>query len=1648
MIQVPAVQSFARTKIVAYLQNKIHTTVRINKLSLDFPKSLVLEGVYFEDQHKDTLFSGGKIEVDIALLQLIRSKVEINYVELKDIRAKIYRTGTDTAFNYDYIVKAFTSGPKDTTKADTSGGMKINVDKIYLENIAASFKDDQSGIDFLMRLGKFKTAFKKFDLNKMVFSLPDITLANVSGYMYQNKPLMQPKPMSVVVAQSQQPVNVQLELKNISFKNIQYVYRNDVSPMRATLNLGEFSGKVKSIDLAKLDVQIDEVKLLNTTAAIGLGKSEQTKMVKKEISKEVVAQVSNPWKVSITSLDFENNNLAFENDNSPRLAKGMDYGHLKISGFKLKGNSFQFTPTRYAGIITDGGFTEQSGFNLKQFKTDFAYSDTGAYLNNLYVQTDHTLIRDRIDVKYPSLDAVTKDMGKLYLDANLSKTDIGARDILLFAPQLQGNLNGNESAVIHINGNVKGYVNDLSIPELQVYGIGSTRLSMSGTLKGLPDPNKTVYHLTVNNFQTTRADLVKLLPPKTLPSSMRLPEIIKMSGTFNGLVSNFSTKLLLQTNKGTATINGYMNQASKTYDFKGSLNNVDVGYLAKQDTLVGKVTLDFTAKGNGFKPSTLNTNAKINVKSAFIKGYNYQNLLLTATVKKGSAIMDAGMGDKSVAFALHGEAMLDDKYATNIKMRLLLDSVLLHPLGLTSNDLRLHGNVVADLPSIDMKAPVGTVQVTDLVVFNNGKRYKADTISVTASSSDTGKVITLNSQVARAVLTGNYQLTTISTGVMQLVNKYYNIGIKTNTKVNDKWALNATLIPDSLLFSLMPSLAGTDTIHLHADFDGNLQKMNLLVNAPIIQMGTQKLDSLTISASNDDTQLNYAATVHTAGSKSFMVDKTSLIGFISNNELFSRLNIKDKKGKDKYGLGVKVAPENMGIKTSLSDTLMLNYNNWAVDNSNYIRYDSTGIIIHHFSINNQGESLGINSKTENTSAPVDVTIKDFYIKTLTNLAEQDSLAVDGVINGTATVSNIMTAPVFISDITVDNLMYNTDTVGNIIVKVDNQTTNAYNANVAITGHGNDVQLSGKYYTGEGRMDLKMDVNNLNMASVRPLTFGALTQADGSLKGNIVMKGTTTKPEVVGSMRFENASLTPAASGEKLHLSNEEITVTASDISFNTFTMTDSAGNKAVLDGKIHTEDFKTYRFDNMDLVATNFRVLNARKVQNTLYYGKLNMDADINVEGTLTAPSISADLKINKATDITFVLPSSNPEIQSRDGVVEFVDVYGKHDSIFTGATDTLAQFAKLAGMDITGTLLSDSAAQITLVIDERSGDALKIKGKANLSGGIDQSGKISLTGDYALGSGSYQLSMSILKRQFLIQSGSLITWQGDPMSATVDITAVYVANTQPINLLVNDLGNLSQNDENIYKEKIPFNVLLKMKGELLKPQISFDIQLPDELKNRWANVETKLVQVRHDDAELNKQVFALLLLNRFVQDNPLQNSAEGTSIAGSVKSSVSSLLAEQLNNLASSLIKGVNLNFGVNSNDDYSSGTRTNRTNLTVGVSKSLLNDRLRVSVGSNFELEGTANANENASNIAGDVAVDYLLSKDGRYTLRAYRRNNYEGVIEGQVIESGVSFIFTFDFNEFKEILNKKTEEQKRKIKIDKERMKSIEDKKKNAK
>ncbi|HSD07775.1 translocation/assembly module TamB domain-containing protein, partial [Flavobacterium sp.] len=349
-----------------------------------------------------------------------------------------------------------------------------------------------------------------------------------------------------------------------------------------------------------------------------------------------------------------------------------------------------------------------------------------------------------------------------------------------------------------------------------------------------------------------------------------------------------------------------------------------------------------------------------------------------------------------------------------------------------------------------------------------------------------------------------------------------------------------------------------------------------------------------------------------------------------------------------------------------------------------------------------------------------------------------------------------------------------------------------------------------------------------------------------------------------------------------------------------------------------------------------------------------------------------------------------------------------------------------LIGMDVSVDISLVKEASLTLIIDKGNGDYLNLKGEAELTGGIDPSGKTTLTGKYEVSDGAYEMNFNAIRRKFDIQKGSYIIWNGEPTMATLNITAIYKVEAAPIDLLGNQLGgDVSTTVKNTYKQKVPFQTLLKLNGELLKPEITFDIVLPDGNYGVSSDIvsasQAKLEQLRQEPAELNKQVFALLLLNRFVGENPFASESGGTNAESIARQSVSKILSQQLNDLAGELVKGFDVNFDLESTEDYTSGSMENRTDLNVAVSKKLLDDRLKVTVGSSFGVEGKERAHEETTNIAGDVSLDYQLTKDGRYSVRAYRKNEYQVAVEGQVIETGVAFVITMSYNKFRELFHR---------------------------
>ena len=1624
LIQTGPVQNYGRHKMEAFLENKLHTKVRIGNLYIGFPSRIILKNIYLEDRRKDTLISGGRIEADISMFRLFSKEVRVNNLELHDAVLKVKRQMPDTVFNFQFIADAFSSGPKNVPKkTDTSGGFQFIIGTIHLHNIRASYTDDASGNDIDVHLGDFKTKIKTFDPAHQAYIVPDIALSDISGKIRQYNPILILQQLAdTVSAHNKNADPVKLELSDIDFTRINIDYRNDAQDMDAAVRLGSFHIKVDSINLATLHIKVKQIALDNTAALLRFGKTAPSKITKAKPAKDTVSHAGS-WNVDIASFTIDSTRLQYDDNNKLVVKKGMDYNHLDVKHLRIHSSGLHADPGTYRAGIDVISFDEKSGFVLKNLSTQVSYTAMGASLKNLIIRTSHSDIRNNTSIQYKSLNDLKKHPGDIIANLEFDKTRIAVKDVLIFVPSLEGPLKDNQLAVLRLNGKLTGRLKDLHIPFLEIDGIGNTSLAASGEIKGLPDAKNAFYNITISKLSTSKSDLYRFIPPKSFPDNVRIPEHVAANGKFTGTTKRFFIQLHAKTSNGDVEVNGNLDLDRKTYDLAASTRSVDLGYILKQDSLLGKVTLYATAKGSGFDPKKMNSVFHVKLEEAIFKSYPYRGLLLDANLNNGNGTIISSMEDPNITYHLNAEAAFQDKFPA-IKLKLILDTLNTQALNLLNDSLQMHLVLDADFKNTNPDALQGNALLRELRLTQGRRALFTDSITFVAQHADTGQSIILRSEVVDIDWTGRYKLTKVTESVKRFLNKYYKLPVPAHDSTEaEKWQIALTVRPSPLVLALMPSLRGTDSLTGFFQFNSAAKDLKLAIHDEKIQINEQFIHQFNITADTGDKGFNYRVYVADAGYKGFQLYQTAVYGILANDKLSTTLLIKDKKAKNKYILSGSFAQEKSGFRFVFNpDSLLLNYQRWLLPADNFVHYDSSGLIVRNLKLKHGAESFEANTNGETTKSPLAVSFTNFRIKTISQFAEQDSLLIGGTVNGKAEIKDVFGKPLFTADLKVDSLMYEKDTLGNLVIQVNNKELNTYMAHISLKGQNNDVQVDGKYFSGESRMDMDIKLNQLNLASFKGMVVSQVRQMQGYLKGGLHASGNLENPVLKGSLHFDSAVLVPVLTGEPLRLSNDQIAFDEDGFNFDNFVMEDSAGNKATLDGNVYTKDFKNYTFD-VSFSAQNFRAVNTPKEPNRIFYGKLNLNADIDVTGDLNLPKVTSYLRVNKNTDFYVILPSDDPEVVDRNGVVIFVDKNKKVDSVHLKSfLDSLSSTARLKGMDVSATIETDSSAQFTLIIDERNGDALSLRGRAELTGGVDMSGKISLTGNYELVNGSYNLTLSVLHRKFDIQRGSTITWTGDPRTANIDITAIYTVNTAPIDLLEDQLSG-SSSDVNRYKTRLPFQVKLNMTGELLKPIIKFDIALPDNLLSLWPDVDTKLVQMRTDEAEENKQTFALLLLGRFIQQNPFQSSGAPTDAGTIAKQSASKLLSDQLNQLAASIVKGVDVNFDLNADQDYSSGTPTNQTDLNVKISKGLFDDRIRVTVGSDFQLEET-NPGQNATNLAGNVSVDYKLSKDGRYMIRVYRNDQYETVVQGQVVETGLSFILTYDYNKFRDLFQNKKE------------------------
>jgi translocation and assembly module TamB len=1666
-------QQFVTQQVNSYLGKKIKAPFRIGKIRYNVPDWIELEDVFFQTPQGDTLLLGRRMRVDLDMMGLLQNKISINQVEFEQVALHVTRTQRDRttglpAFNFQYILDAFNTAKPDTASlatkvappADTTATpLDISLAGASLRKVLIRYEDDVAGANINAYVDSLRVNFSDVNVAQSRYRISDVSgdKLNIKTRIYDGLPTPETPETSTdtldIGLGTWQLTNTvwDVRVENADFATTGSVGRLAMESDYFYLN-GEQVG-IRSLLLEKSDIST----ALLRPADRGL-KTTATTLV-------VPSGTSGGWVARVGQVRLRENRLRFDDESQPRQPRGLDYAHLDLQGLGLEGRNLFYSPTLTTGQLRQGRFRDKSGFVLQHFDVDARYGEKQTLLSNLFIRTASpgspgTILRDRLELRYDSLGQLTrategKNLNRVRVAIDLRQSRLAFADVLQLAPFLAKTppLAGNAREVVRLNAQLRGTLADLQLPTAELAMFSGTSLKLKGRLTNVTLPDRLGLDLTIAEARTNRPDLRKLLPPGTLPDSVAVAPQLNLTGRIRGTLDNLTTDSRLVTNWGTAAFDGtlrnFYTEKNQAYEGKATLANFDAGKWLMNPKQFGIITARAAVNGRGIDPKTLSTNFRAVVDEAGLNGYSYRNADVTGTLTGGVLTLKGGIDDPNARLTLDTRVNLQPTYPA-ISGAVSISELNLDKLKLYNEPLSLKGNIQLAMTSTDPVRPEGTVYAQNAVVNLRGKTYPIDTLYLKAGTVNPGrKTLLLGLPFGQVALSGQFDYTRLYDIVASEIGRYFRIPELTYKPVQPPYSVYITgqVRQHPLLQAFVPALRRLEPVKLDAYLDNTRDTtFAARMSAGLVDYDTIVVRGSSVALLAYDNQLNVAGELGSVQTNAARLFKTQLTGTAANNRFSFSVMTKDSADRDRHGLAglVSLAGDSYRLQVGARG-LLLDYRLWTADSTGFLQYGPGGVLAEGFRLRRGAQLLAINSTEARPNAPLRIEAKGLSLSNMAALANQDTTLAAGTLNGNVVVSNYLTEkdgpPLsFTGEVKVDSLRVMEKPIGNVAGTFANASGGRISVDVSLLGTYNDARLTGFYNptSPEENLDFILKLNRLDARTIEAFSFGELRRARGSLHGEADILGSTTNPQLNGGISFDSVAFNIRRLNATYRIDQERIRLAGQTITFADFNLRDTLGRALNTDGRVVLSNIPDVSYD-LRVRARNFLALNAARKDNDFVYGKALISADLHVVGKGAAPAVDGNVRLDDGSRVTTVLPSDDASLEDARQTVTFIDhndtlALGKYLRPRRDTVQAPLQFDQLNNSNINLTLEADERSEIIIIVDELNGDNLRARGRARLAVNVAPSGEISVLGRYEVTEGRYSLTYQVLQREFSLQKGGFINFTGDPLKADLNLTAIYEARTTADALIANET---SGNAASSAKVQLPYNVALTVSGNLSAPNIAFDITAPRETLGRLGSaadaVTQKLQSLRQNPNDMNKQVFGLLILGNFIAENTSGSGSDFNAANAATNlaiGSVSKLISQQLQQFASNIIKGVDFSFDLNSRNQAAGSTTTNRTDLNIGLSRSFMQGRLTVAVGRNFVVDGgnRQGVKTNTQEVFDNLTLNYNLTRDGRYALRAYRRTNgsERTVLEGFVVETGIGFVITVDFNTLADLTRRRKEEE----------------------
>jgi hypothetical protein len=1605
LLHIPAIQKSIINKAESFYFNKTNVKLEIEGIHLNIRGGLAISGIYVPDQKNDTLLYATSISTGLNYIKLLSNQIDLGTIKLEGITCNLLKNNEDSLFNFQFIADAFAS--TDTSVKDTtSEGMTLVADQLDVQNLSFTFYDQVSGMNLKSTIADLSIEINRMNLDSFQFHLGKIDLQGASVQFATLK-----EQYTDSTTNSTSP---DITFETINIKNCEYYQMSIPDSSGMIVKCRDSYLESQSMSLPNNIIHIKEIMLDGATF-----QTYNKKTVAQTNTKETDAiQITIPYDISLSHLQINDSYISQQNatDSIPEL--------YAINEFEAK-DITAFNETASINIIKAKA-SDSNGLHITSLNGKVIILSHQLMVEQFSLVTPNSNIALALEARFQNLAALINNPGETIVEILCSTELNSVKDIELIAPAITAIsiIKANYNRHIQFQTALSGKINELHIEQFELKAGNSTNITAAGFIKNLSEQEPVKFEKAQISVQSIGSELKSIL---SLPSNINLPESIILKGSMAGLLENLQFRFDLATNRGSIQSHGILKMQDgkePEYYAKVRASKVDVGFYIGKSGIISNTSFLMSVHGTSFDPEKMDTRLQMLDAGLNYNSYQYQNINLTASLVKNLIQTNLIVNDTNLHASIIAEISLDS-VNQSAKASIRLEGSDLKNLHLASKPLRVSGESNIKIKGFDINNMNGLATFSNILIIKEEERYPLDSVYIKVLNTEQRSEIILKSQIVDANLKGTLNMTTIP----QVIKNYTSNYIQSTSgysKINmeDQNFEFAIDFHDPALFAklFVPNLKEFEAGTIAGNFNGPKSELNIQVDLPLINYNDIRFKDLQLIIQSNselvDGKLKIAAV--TSGNIKLPLLTASMT--LKNSEMLLNLNISDSvKTRLDLTTNATIQPDGYEI-TFPDDRITLDDRVWALTPSATLNIKNKNFSMTRFELQSGDERISATRNSGSNAQETSIEISSFKLATITQIISADTMQAEGTINGTVELEQLSGKTAMEIAFEISDFEYRNSPVGDMTVKIDSRDQIKYVANLAISNSNNSINANATYfnYAENGSIESEVKINKMQMTTLQAFIPNAINDVSGNIHGEFAINGAIKDPDISGEIAFDGVK------GRVLYLNNtfsiqdEKIIIRNKSVTFNNFIINDSLNNRTTIDGDVDYSLSEPIGL-NLEIRSDNFLLLNTQKGDNDLYFGTLYIDNNLTVTGTTELPKVEASVKILDKSRLTFVVPEKMIEEAQGEGEIRFVDKHSATHAIMKSTKAAADSITKsITGIDLIANIEINNNSTLTILVDKQTSDSLIVQGDAVISLMIDPGGKTSMTGTFEISEGSYLVSLeNLVKKRFVLTKGSTIAWKGDVTDADLEIEGIATVNAPPLELVADQVSGLSETDLNRYRQRLPFQVILHMEGVLLKPQISFEIGLlPEDQGALNGTVYAKLNSLNQDESELNKQVFALLVLNRFIQSNPLEG---GSGIQNVARNSVSKFLSQQLNSFAMQYIKGVELNFDVQSYEDYSTNLPEGKTEVNVGVTKRLMGDRLIVQVAGNIAVEGESAKQNNMSDIAGDIVLEYLLTEDGRYRLKVFRKDQYEGILDGEIKESGIGLVYTRDFDKWGQFFRK---------------------------